>query len=223
MTYKWILFDADETIFDFDDYTGLKRTIAKYGIKITDEDYTEYKKLNTQLFNKYQKGEIRAIDIKSTRLKKWGDIVNVSPLQLNQELLCNMLEICKPLPGAVKLLEFLKNRFKLGMITNGFIDLQEARLRRNGLFEVFDILVISENVGVAKPDSKIFEHAFTLMGNVSRKEILMVGDSPNSDILGGMRVGIDTCWINPENKPIPDNINPTYNIQKLNELKNLVL
>lgn len=222
MTYKWILFDADETIFDFDDYTGLKRTIAKYGIGITDEDYHEYKRLNTELFNKYQKGEIKAIDIKSTRLKKWSDIVNVNPLQLNQELLCNMLEICKPLPGAVELLELLKNNFKLGMITNGFVDLQEARLKRNGLFEYFDVLIISENVGVAKPDPKIFEHAFRLMGDVSRKEILMVGDSPNSDILGGMRAGIDTCWLNPENRPIPNNINPTYNIQKLGDLKNLI-
>jgi putative hydrolase of the HAD superfamily/5'-nucleotidase len=116
----------------------------------------------------------------------------------------------------------LKGRAKLGIITNGFVELQQVRLERTGLREHFELLVISEEVGVAKPHRDIFEHALTIMGSPQRDNVLMVGDNPDSDILGGINAGLDTCWFNRENKPIPDGIIPKYQVSSLWGLEQLL-
>ena len=82
--------------------------------------------------------------------------------------------------------------------------------------------MISEEVGVAKPHRDIFEHALTIMGRPQRDNVLMVGDNPDSDILGGINAGLDTCWFNRENKPIPDGIIPKYQVSSLWGLEQLL-
>lgn len=78
----------------------------------------------------------------------------------------------------------------------GQIKLQQVRLERTGFRNHFDVLIISEQIGVAKPHPDIFEHALSVMGSPARERVLMVGDNPDSDILGGLNAGLQTCWIN---------------------------
>lgn len=130
-----------------------------------------------------------------------------------------MAEICTPIEGAVNLLNSLKGKTSLGIITNGFAELQKTRVERMGLKDHSDLFIISEQVGIAKPHPKIFEHALDLMGNPARDNVLMVGDNPDSDILGGINVGIDTCWLNRTNKPTPKGIKPSYQVASLIELE----
>jgi FMN phosphatase YigB (HAD superfamily) len=103
-------------------------------------------------------------------------------------------------------------------MTNGFADVQHARIRRLGLEGVFDHVIISEEVGVAKPDPGVFDIAFERMGNPDKARVLMVGDSLSSDIVGGFHYGIDTCWFNPDGLAnLTGNI-PTYEIRHIHEL-----
>ncbi|MCV5919249.1 HAD-IA family hydrolase, partial [Escherichia coli] len=81
------------------------------------------------------------------------------------------------LPGAKELMEALQGKAKMGIITNGFTELQAIRLERTGMTEYFDKVVISEQVGVAKPDLGIFEYAMQQMGNPCKTRVLMVGDN----------------------------------------------
>ena len=108
------------------------------------------------------------------------------------------------------------------LFRSGFIDLQEIRLARTGLKKHFDLLIISEEVGVAKPDPAIFTHAFEKMGQPSLDRILMVGDTPESDIVGGINAGIDTCWLNWQNKSLPASIRPHYEVSSPKALKQLL-
>jgi 5'-nucleotidase len=133
-----------------------------------------------------------------------------------------MAEICIPLDGAMSLLNALKGKTKLGIITNGFTELQQARLDRNGFNDYFDLLVISEQVGFAKPHPRIFEHALTNMGNPAPENVLMVGDNPASDILGGINAGFDTCWLNSHNRLLLEGIFPKYQVSSLAELEELL-
>ena len=80
-------------------------------------------------------------------------------------------------------------------------------------------LVISEQVGVAKPHPDIFEHALAAMGTPARDRVLMVGDNPDSDIVGGHLAGLHTCWLNADNKPTPNYINPHYQVASMAELE----
>lgn len=221
--YQWIIFDADETLFRFDSFKGLQMMFANLGVPFSQEDYYEYQAVNKSLWTAYQKGKITAEQIGHQRFDSWANKLQIPAQQLNHEFLVNMAEICAPLEGAVSLVKSLKGKFKLCIITNGFKQFQQVRMERTGLKGHFEFIVTSEEVGVAKPDSAIFNHAIHLMGNPSRDQILMVGDTLESDILGGINSGLDTCWFNAHNKKAPKSITPHYQIASLMELEKLFL
>ena len=219
--YKWILFDADDTLFHFDAFSGLQQTFLKFDIHFTMQDYAEYQAVNKILWVAYQNGTVTAQQLQHQRFNHWANKIGIASQELNSAFLQVMADICTPLDGAVNLLNTLQGRVKLGIITNGFIELQQKRLERTGLRNHFDLLVISEEVGFAKPHRGIFDHAFSFMGDTVGSQILMVGDNPDSDILGGLNAGLDTCWLNAAKKPAPKGIKPHYEVASLVELEAL--
>lgn len=223
MKYEWILFDADETLFHFDAFRGLELVFSHNDVSFTKQDFETYQTLNKSLWVKYQNGEITAEALKHQRFDTWSLKLGLTAEELNKVFMTAMVQLCTPLDGAVNLIHALSGKAKLGIITNGFIELQEARLERTGLKNHFDLLVISEQVGVAKPHRAIFDYAHDQMGKPDREQVLMVGDTLESDILGGMNAGYDTCWLNITNKPAMINIKPKYQISSLNELQMLLL
>ncbi|HGX4500576.1 TPA: HAD-IA family hydrolase, partial [Escherichia coli] len=80
----------------------------------------------------------------------------------------------------------------------------------------------SEEVGVAKPNKKIFDYALEQAGNPDRSRVLMVGDTAESDILGGINAGLATCWLNAHNREQPEGIAPTWTVSSLHELEQLL-
>ena len=222
MKWDWILFDADETLFTFDAFGGLQRMFLDYSVTFTDQDFLEYQSVNKPLWVEYQNGAINALQLQHQRFQSWAERLNVPAGSLNEAFLNAMAEICAPLPGALSLLNSLKGKVKIGIITNGFTALQQIRLERTGLRDYFDLLVISEQVGVAKPDGRIFDYALEKAGNPERSRVLMVGDTAESDILGGMNSGLATCWLNAHGRALPDGITPTWTVASLNELEQLL-
>lgn len=219
MKYRWVLFDADDTLFHFDAYQGLRLMFARFALEFGEQDYAQYQRVNKPLWVDYQGGRITAAQLQTTRFQTWADRLGVSPAQLNDGFLAAMGEICTLLPGAGELLQALAGKVRMGLVTNGFTALQTVRLQRVGLEHLFDPVVISEQVGVAKPDARIFEHAFAGMGDPPRAQVLMVGDNPHSDILGGLNAGIDTCWVNAAGLPRPEGIVPHREVASLAELQ----
>ncbi|UDQ79679.1 pyrimidine 5'-nucleotidase [Erwinia rhapontici] len=217
--WDWILFDADDTLFHFDAFAGLQRLFQQYDVQFSRADYDDYQAINKPLWVDYQNGAISALQLQHQRFESWAAKLDVTAQDLNSGFLSAMAEICTPLVGAVDLLNALKGRVKIGIITNGFTALQQARLERTGFLGVFDLLVISEQVGYAKPHPAIFDYALTRMGNPSRERVLMVGDNPDSDILGGINAGLATCWLNAEGRAQPEGINPTWQVTSLKELQ----
>ncbi|MEO2280224.1 pyrimidine 5'-nucleotidase [Pseudoalteromonas pernae] len=223
MRYPWILFDADETLFHFDAFAGLQLLFSKLNIEFTKEDYQEFDRVNKPLWVQYQNNEITAKQLQERRFSSWAERVDIAPSQLNLFFMEAMASICEPLPGAIELLNALRGKARLGIITNGFTELQSARLEKTGLRGTFDWLVISEQVGYAKPHMAVFEHAFELMGNPPKHEILMVGDTLESDIQGGINAGIDTCWLNRLEKTAPEHLRPTIEVKSLCQLRSLLM
>jgi 5'-nucleotidase len=222
--YKWILFDADNTLFHFDAFKGLKSMFSQLGIVFTEQDYHKYETINQPLWEQYQNGQITAQHLQQQRFLYWSHKLQMAPMDLNYAFLKAMTDISHPLEGAMSLLDNLKGKARLGIITNGFSEtFQHIRLERTGLKEHFELLVMSEKVGAAKPHRDIFEHAISAMGNPVREEVLMVGDNPEADILGGLNVGIHTCWLNVHKKPAPAGITPHYEVSSLQDLELLLL
>ncbi|GHD93878.1 dUMP phosphatase [Pseudocitrobacter faecalis] len=222
MKWDWIFFDADETLFTFDSFSGLQRMFLDYSVTFTAEDFQDYQAVNKPLWVDYQNGAITSLQLQRQRFVGWGELLNVPPEELNDAFMNAMAEICAPLPGAASLISALEGKVKMGIITNGFTSLQQIRLERTGFRDHFDLLIISEEVGVAKPDRRIFDHARELAGNPDPSRILMVGDTAASDILGGMNAGWSTCWLNAHQQPLPEGIKPDYTVSSLSELELLL-
>lgn len=222
LKYDHILFDADDTLFHFDAFSGLQQMFGRYQLPFDQDEFQRYQRVNMPLWQQYQDGQISATDLQQRRFEPYAATLNVSALQLNYDFLQTMATICTLLPGARELLDFLKGKARLGIITNGFTAMQQARLEHCGVADLFDPLVISEQVGVAKPDPKIFQHAFHHLGEPDKSRILMVGDNPHSDVLGAQNAGIHSCWLNTTAQPLPAGISPTYQIASLFELPALL-
>ena len=222
MKWDWIFFDADETLFTFDSFTGLQRMFLDYSITFTAEDFQDYQAVNKPLWVDYQNGAITSLQLQRQRFVGWGEQLNVPPEELNDAFMNAMAEICAPLPGAVSLVNALHGKVKMGIITNGFTSLQQIRLERTGLRDRFGLLVISEEVGVTKPDPRIFDYALEQAGSPDRSRVLMVGDTAESDILGGINAGLSTCWLNAHHREQPAGIEPTWTVASLSELEQLL-
>ncbi|AUI87664.1 noncanonical pyrimidine nucleotidase, YjjG family [Vibrio azureus] len=218
MNYDWILFDADETLFNFDAFKGLQRMLSLKGVDFTQQDFLHYQATNKPLWVDYQNGTITADELKHRRFLEWAQKLDTTTTELNRAFLEAMADICTLLPGAKELVEQLHGKVKMGIITNGFTELQAIRLERTGMTPFFDLVVISEQVGIAKPDLGIFEYAMARMGMPAKERVLMVGDNPDSDIIGGQNFGIDTCWLNVSGAKCAEGILPTYTVSSLSEL-----
>ncbi len=221
--YEWVLFDADETLFRFDAFQGLQIMFRQWGVHFSEQDFQAYQLVNLALWSEYQKGTISSQHLQHQRFDAWAKILQIPHQTLHLAFIDAMASICMPLEGATNLLNALQGKSKLGIITNGFTELQQTRLQRTGLHNHFDLLVISEQVGVAKPHRDIFEHAFNIMGNPSRENVLMVGDNPIADVQGGLNAGFDTCWFNPNKIVAPDGIKPHFEVATLQELELMLL
>lgn len=223
MRYQWILFDADETLFHFDALKGLQLMFSRLDYQFSAEEYEYYQSINLPLWQQYQQGEISAKQLQISRFTPWADKLQQSASALNSAYMQAMADICVPLPGAAELITTLKGRVNMGIITNGFTELQQIRLERTGFADAFSPLVISEQVGAAKPDIAIFNHAFALMGHPPKHAILMVGDNPHADIMGGINAGIDTCWLNRHGQHAPAGIAPHHQVSSLAQLQQWLL
>lgn len=221
--YDWVLFDADDTLFHFDGSLGLRALFERHQAAYSDAEFAAFQQLNKPLWERYAQGLVSAEQVQVERFVGLAERFAVRAELLNEQFISAMAELCQPLPGAVELVHALREQVQLGIITNGFTELQDRRMQRVGFDQHFELLVISEQVGVAKPHIDIFEHAFARMQQPPRERILMVGDNLHTDILGGRNAGIHTCWLNHHGKPIPEDLQPTYAVKDLHQLHQLLL
>ncbi len=120
--------------------------------------------------------------------------------------------------GALELITNLQKRFVLHIVANGVSRTQDKHLRDSGLYPYFNEVFVSEDTGFQKPMKEFFEYVFTRIPAFPREKGLIIGDSLRADIRGGQRAGLDSCWFNPTETGNDTDTVPTYEIQKLDEL-----
>ena len=139
------------------------------------------------------------------RFQRLFDRVGVveEPFPFSEDYLTNLSDNSHLFEGVEQLIPELYGKVRMMIITNGFARVQRPRFLRSPIRPYFDDIVISDEVGFTKPDTRIFDVAFARMRQPDKKDVLIVGDSLSSDMTGGERYGIDTCWINPNGKAKP--------------------
>lgn len=220
--YDWVLFDLDETLFDFPANEALLALLEQIGLAPDEGLIGEYKHTNHVLWEQFNAGDIDSHTLQSRRFCTIGAAADRCPLELNRLFLEQIVAISRPLDGVLETLAQLRQAgVGMGIITNGFSAPQRGRLQRHELEHWFSPLVISDEVGVSKPRGEIFQHALAALPHISRERVLMVGDNPQTDIGGAAAAGLATCWYDPHfNETL---CQPTHRIHHFSELANIVL
>jgi 2-haloacid dehalogenase len=226
MRYDWLLFDADGTLFDYDkaETAALQRTFQALDVPYQPDYLPAYRRVNALMWRTFERGEITQAKLKPRRFELLSEAINVplDPDQFSATYLLQLGQNAQLIDGTESMLQALNGKVKMMLITNGLQAVQRSRFTLSPLSEHFTDLVISEEVGVAKPDRRIFDIAFEKMGNPAKDRVLMIGDSLSSDMAGGVNYGIDTCWFNPDGQ-VQDGLEGiTYDIQSLSELPDII-
>ena len=133
--------------------------------------------------------------------------------------MCIRDRICADLiDGAYEVLQVLSTKSQIAIVTNGLQAVQRSRLAHSKIRGFITELIISEEVGAAKPQAAFFDAAFARCGNPLKRDVLIIGDSLTSDIQGGVDYGIDTCWYNSSGEAQPSGLSITYEIRLLSEI-----
>lgn len=225
--YSLLIFDADETLFDYSkaEAYALETSVSEAGLEFRLPEHLDiYHRINGALWRDYERGEIDRDALKVERfrlfLRELG-AEHVDPGLFGMKYLEHLGRTDFMIPGALQILEAFSASHTLALLTNGFSQVQRSRIARTGAGRYFETVIISEEVDFQKPQREIYDILFRSIGWKERDEALMIGDSLSSDILGGINAGIDTCWYNPMKKKPEDDLKPTYEIQSLDELRNI--
>ncbi|WML55604.1 YjjG family noncanonical pyrimidine nucleotidase [Neobacillus sp. PS3-12] len=220
--YKTLFFDADDTLLDFGaaESLALRLLFREQKINLTAELEAHYKEINQGLWRAHEEGKIERDELLNTRFsllfKEYDKEVDGVLLEENYRMYLE--EGHQLVNGALELMNELQKKYDLYIVTNGVSKTQDRRLRDSGLHPFFKDVFVSEDTGYQKPMKEYFDYVFARIPNFSLEHGLIIGDSLSSDIKGGMLAGLDTCWFNPKVKPNNTEIQPTYQIQTLEEL-----
>lgn len=227
--YKHLFFDLDNTLWDFraNSSAAFSDVFEKLGLSIRINDFGRflevYELYNEQLWEEYRKGKMKKDFMRSQRLtltfREFGidepDIIN----RVNELYLDTAPKKTNLFPGVPETLEYLSQRYKLYILTNGFYEIQLQKINSSNLQKYFTKLFMAEMVGFQKPDRRFFEYAVKSV-NAHKSECLVIGDDPEADIHGGANAGIDQVFFNPGSR-ISVRV-PTYEIKTFSELKALL-
>jgi len=225
--YKWLLLDADNTFLDFASASkkSLFSTCKDYKLNCDENIYKIYKVENAKVWESFENNEITALELRSLRFEKFFSAIKVKgidPYEFNAQFLQNLIKVSEVYDGAIELLENLKPRYSMSVITNGLKEVQRPRINKLQMNHIFKSIIVSDEIGVAKPDVKFFEHSYNSISNPPPKsQILVVGDNLKSDILGGNNFGVDTCWLS-HKKQNNSSIKPTYTVDNLFDLPKIL-
>ncbi len=229
-TYQHLFFDLDHTLWDYDRNVteSLSELYELYclkelGIPSFEFFFESFHHVNFQLWDWYNVGKIDKDNLRKERFPRIfshaGGKAEAIPVGFEEDFMHRTSSKPHVFPYSKEILHYLKGKYKIHVITNGFNESQAKKMKSSGLDGFFELVVTSETTGHKKPDPRIFQFALDQL-KTEAKHCLMIGDNPDSDILGAQRVNIDQVFFNPEGKSI--DLQPTYTIAHLRELEDLL-
>ena len=224
--YRWLIFDADGTLFDFHlgETTALQLTTRQHGIEYSSHLHDVYKAISAELWAQFELGEVSLMHLRVARFERlFGELrIDLEPESFNIDFMDALGQQRQLLPGAEDVVRDLSSRFCLLLATNGIAVVQRPRFAQSSIRKYFKDVVISDEIGVAKPQVGFMAEAFSRMGRPEKSDVLMIGDSLSSDIAGGANFGIDTCWFNPDGHALVGSPKPTFEVTDLMEINGVV-
>ena len=221
---RTIFVDLDDTIWDFtaNSKVALKAVYERYQLDNQcsyDVFIKEYLLINEQLWSLYHHGKIEKDFLKRERFRASFErcgIICEYPERFDYDYLETIVTLKKVVAGALKLLQHLKKRGSVNVLSNGFANLQFRKLQSAGLDRYIDLMVLSDDIGVTKPDKRLFDYALE-KAKANAETTLMIGDNYDADILGAYNAGWKTIFFNRRGESIGNNVADLV-VQSLEEI-----
>lgn len=227
MRYRALFLDMDGTFLDFHaaEKQAFYRAFKETGVEPDEEKYRLYSAINDQQWKAFERGEIPKDAIRRNRYTKLFEQLGIRAdgmaVELDYERFLG--EGHELIAHAEEVLSFLAERYPLYVVTNGFASVQKSRLKLSGIERFMKQVFISEEIGYQKPRKEFFDVCFSRIDPpVAPAEVLLIGDSLTSDILGARNAGTASCWFNPEGVENKSGIQPDFEIRSLSALKELL-
>ena len=227
MKYPYLLFDADDTLFDFPQASSRAFSVmcAANGIPNTPEVYQLYHEINKVLWQAFDRGEVTKAFVTHERYVRFLKALELDrdPGQCNRDYLAALGQSVFPLPHAEEVCRTLASRgHHLYMVTNAVASVQRSRLALCTFGDVFEGAFISEEAGASKPDKAYYDYVRARVPEISPENTLVIGDSLTTDIRGANNAGLPCCWFNPRGAAAPPDLTIDYEIHDLRELLDIV-
>jgi len=227
--YKHLFFDLDHTLWDFDRNSKEvlhelfhKHSLSEKGIS-AEEFISHYIKINHEMWRLYHLNKIDRDTLRTIRFEKTFSHFKIKDQKIIDAFPNDYLQLLPSkkhlFPQALEVLSYLKNKYVLHLITNGFEKVQFQKLNGSGLTGYFNEIIISENTSYKKPDKEIFLHALQVT-SAKINESIMIGDDLEADVKGAINAGLNVIYFNPNRNSHDENV--TYEIENLIELKNIL-
>lgn len=227
MKYPYLLFDADDTLFDFPKASSqaFSAMCAANQIPDTTESYQLYHDINKVLWQAFDRGEISKDFVTHERYVRFLKALSLDrdPGKCNRDYLAALGQSVFPLPHAEEVCRALAQRgHHLYMVTNAVASVQRSRLARCSFGGLFSGTFISEDAGASKPDKAYYDYVRACVPALSPENTLVIGDSLSTDILGANNAGLPCCWFNPRWEAATPELSINYEIHDLRELLDIV-
>lgn len=223
LPYKILIFDADHTLFDFDqsEKIAFHEFLKEIGLeKDADQLFPIYMKENNDTWKDLEKGLITQKELKPERFRRFIQKAKIKgdPDDFSSRYTKHLAHSSILFDDAYDIIESLSKNYRIVIVTNGLKDVQNIRIRQSKLAPMIETTVISDEIGILKPDPKIIDYTLKQVNHTNKAELVIIGDSLTSDIQCGFNAGIDTVWYNPNNKKNTLDQEPTHTIRSLKEL-----
>ncbi len=227
--YTTLLFDADETLLDFDrdETDALSRILDECGIEKSQENISTYKGINQGLWKALERGEIDKPRLKQVRFRMFFDKIGYTPAEdpftINERYLSYLSEGGNLLAGAKEIINELHcDGYDLYIVTNGIENTQRRRLTKAGILPCFTEIFVSETIGHQKPKKEYFDYVLTHIGEKDKSKVLLIGDSLTSDIKGALNAGITCAWLRRSPATDSGELKPDYIIDDISQVRDLL-
>ena len=222
MRYPILLFDADNTLFDFPaaERAAFETVCREAGLPFTEESYALYHRCNGELWEDFNAGKCTKAFLLVERFRRYlaRSGQNGDPEEMNRTHLKMLAASAVLFPDALPVCRTLAETRRLYIITNAVESVQRTRFASSPITPCFQDFFISETIGCGKPEKAYFDYVLAHIPGAQPEDCLVIGDSLTSDIQGANNAGLPCCWLNHTGRPRPKDLRIDYEIHTLTEL-----
>ena len=220
--YNCLCFDLDDTLLDFEESQrkAILKTFEHFELPQTQQNVDLYDACNKECWAELEQQKITKDRLRTLRFERFLQRIGQQrdPLDMHNfyyNLLATGDDI---IPGAIEMLTEVSEFATIAITTNGFVTVQNGRLKSSGVADFVDEVITSEQLGALKPDPEFFKKALNLLGVTNKKRVLVIGDRLTADVAGANNFGLDSCWFNMRGEQNETQHIPTYTVGNYDEL-----